>query len=101
MTISTVKYHETIFEHPNLTKIVGVPTYGTLNIPHNDIKYNSISVHSNIGGVQHGYLSLVVRSTAYVILPNTPFFCPIHPGSLLIPIVENCHTKDDQYDKNI
>ena len=65
MTISTVKYRRTIFEHPNLTKIIGVPTYDTLHLLHNKIKSNTISFYSNLGGGQNGYLGLVVRPTAY------------------------------------
>ena len=65
MTISTINYHEAIFEHPNLTKIIGVPTYDTIHILHNKIKSNTISFYSNLGGGQHGYLGLVLRPTAY------------------------------------
>ena len=103
MTISTVNYHEAIFEHPNLTKIIGIPTYDTLHLLLNEIKPNAISVHSNIGGVQHGYLGLVVSPTACALLSNTPFVPPINPGILSIPVVVTCNTHDElkrQYDKN-
>ena len=104
MVISTVNYHETIFEHPNLTKIIGIPTYDALHLLHNEIKSNAISVHSNIGGVQHGYLGLVVSPTACALLSNSPFVPPINPGILSIPVVVTCNTHDElkrQYDKNI
>ena len=104
MTISTINYHEAIFEHPNLTKIIGIPTYDALHLLHNEIKSNAISVHSNIGGVQHGYLGLVVSPTACTLLSNSPFVPPIHPGILAIPVVVTCHAQDElkrQYDENI
>ena len=57
--ISTINYRETIFEHPDLTKITGVPTYETLHLLHNKIKANVMAVHYNLGGGQHNYLGLV------------------------------------------
>ena len=104
MTISIVNYHKTIFKHPNLTKIIGIPTYDALHLLHNEIKSNAISVHSNIGGVQHGYLGLVVSPTACKLLSNSPFVTPIHPGILAIPIVVTCNAQDElkrQYEKNL
>ena len=79
MTISTINYRETIFEHPDLTKITGVPTYETLHLLHNKIKANAMAVHSNFGGGQHRYLGLVVIHNAYALITNTPFVLPVHP----------------------
>ena len=91
MTISTVNYRETIFDHPNLTKITGVPTYETLHLLHNKIKSNKMVVHSNLKGGQHGYLGLVVILNANSLLTNTPFVCQFHPGNLIIPIADTRH----------
>ena len=73
MTISTVNYRKTIFKHPDWSKILGLLTYETLHILHNEIKSNALAVYSNLGDGQHGYLSLVFRPTAYSLLTNTPF----------------------------
>ena len=56
-----------MFELPNLSKIIGVPTYGTLHLLHNEIKPNTMVVHSNIGCGQHVYLVLLVLLTAYAL----------------------------------
>ena len=90
MTIPTVNYRETIFEHTNLTKIIGFLTYDTLHLLHSKIKSNAISVHSNIGSGQHGYLSLVLRPTAYALL-KTILVRPVHPGTLVIAAVATRH----------
>ena len=102
--ISTVKYSKTLFEHPDLTKIIDVPTYETLNLFHNEIKSNTIAVHYNIRGVQHSYLGIVVVPTAYALLSNTTFLHTIHQGNHIIPVVATCHAQDKlkfQYNENI
>ena len=95
MKISTINHRKNIFEHPDLTNIIGVPNYDTLHLLHSEIKSNALAVHSNLGGGQHGYLGLVVRPTAYVLLSNTPFFCPVHPITLGIPVVATHHAQDE------
>ena len=104
MAISTVNYRDTIFEHPNLSKIVGVPTYETLHLLHNEIKSNAMAVHSNLGGGQHGYLRLVISPTAYALLNNATFVCQVHPGNLVTHITASRHVKEKlkfQYDENL
>ena len=104
MNISTVNHYETIFKNPDLTKITGVPTYETLHLLHNKIKANAMEVHSNIGGVQHGYLDLVVIPTDYTLLINIPFVRQLCPGNLSILIAATHHVHEElkcQYDKNI
>ena len=102
MTISTVNYREKIFDHPDLTKITGVPTYETLHLLHNEIKANTMAVQSNLGSGQHGYLGLVFILTYYVLLTNTPFVLQVYPGKLRIPIAVTCHAQEElkrQYEK--
>ena len=87
-----------------MTKIIGVPTYDTLHILHNDIKYNSIVVHYNFGGYQPGYLVLVVSPTDYALLSNALFVNPIQPVTIVIPTVTTHHAQDElkcQYDENL
>ena len=104
ISISTVNYRKTIFKHPDLTKIIGVQTKDTLHLLHNEIKSNAIEFHSNLGGFQHVYLGLVVRTTSYALISNTPFVRPIYPGTLIILVVSICHAQDElkhQYDENV
>ena len=104
MTISTVNYLGTIFEHPDLNKIIGVPTYETLHLLHNKIKSNAMAVHSNLGGGQHGYLRLVTSLTTYALLNKTTFVCQIHPENLITHITASRHAQEElkfQYKENL
>ena len=94
MTISTVTYCETIFEHTDLTKITGVLTYDNLHLLHKEIKANAMAVQSNLGGGQHVYIGLVVRPTDYALLTNTPFVSQVYTGNLRIPIAATRHTQE-------
>jgi hypothetical protein len=94
MTISTVNYREIFFEHPELTKIIGIPTYDTLHKLNQEIKSNAISVHSNLGGGQHGHLGLVVSPTAYAILSNMAYERPTLPATLDVPATASKHSQD-------
>jgi hypothetical protein len=85
MSIPTVNYREVFFEHPDLSRIIGIPTYETLHTLNQELKSNAISVHSNLGGGQHGHLGLVVSPNAYALLSNIPYDRPGHPAPLDIP----------------
>jgi hypothetical protein len=85
MSIPTVNYREVFFEHPDLSRIIGIPTYETLHTLNQELKSNAMSVHSNLGGGQHGHLGLVVSPNAYALLANMPYARPGHPAPLAIP----------------
>ena len=68
MRMFTVNYLEIISEHSNLSKRIGVPTDYNLHLLRNKIKSNAVGLHSNIGGGQHGYISLVATLTVYSLL---------------------------------
>ena len=104
MAISTVNYRDAIFEHTDLSKIIGFPTYETLHLLHNKIKSNAMAVHSNLGGGQHGYLRLVISPPAYALLNNTNFVCQVHPENLITPIMATPQAQEKlkfQYDENL
>ena len=104
MNISTINYRGKIFKQTNLSKIMGVPTYETLHQLHNEINYNAMAVHSNLGGGQQICLGKVIILTAYALLTNTPFVCQVHPGNLSSPIAATHHTQEElkhQYDENL
>lgn len=94
MAVSTVNYRELFFEHPDLTKIIGIPTYDTLHQLHQELKANAMSVHSTLGGSQHGHLGLLMSQNAYALLSNTPFVIPEYPGELIIPAGATRHAQD-------
>jgi hypothetical protein len=95
MSIPTVNYREIFFEHPDLTKILGIPSYDTLHTLNQEIKSNAISVHSNLGEGQHGHLDLVISPNAYAFLANIPYARPGHPEPLDIPAAATRH-RDQQ-----
>jgi hypothetical protein len=94
MSIPTVNYREIFFEHPDLSKIIGVPSYDTLHTLNQEIKSNAISVHSNLGGGQHGHLGLVISPNAYAFLADIPYVRPGHPAPLDVPVAATRHQQD-------
>ena len=70
----TINYREKIFEHPELSKIMGVWTYETLHLLHNEIVSNAMEDHSNLGGRQHVYLGLVDSLTDFLSSTTLPYF---------------------------
>ena len=74
------------FPHPNISPIVGQPTYETLAQLHLQLNSNAASVHSNLGNGQLGLLQLTVSEAVYNTLSATPFIRPTNPGaSVTIP----------------
>ena len=81
---SSVNYKDSYSEHPVLTTIRGEPTYETLHHPKNELKANASSVTTTLGGVNHGYLGMILTQEEYHhISPNDPFTRPSDPGVLV------------------
>ena len=74
-------YRETLFDYPDLTPIHGVPTYDTLKLMTNQLKANARTVHTPLGGGQHGYMGLLLTGQQYSIHSPTPFIRPAHQRS--------------------
>ena len=91
MSIPTVNYHETSFEKPNLTRILGI---GSLYQLLTDLRANALSVHSNLGGGNDGHLGLLMTPAQYAIESPTPYQRPAHPGALVIPPATARHLAD-------
>ena len=85
MAPSTAIDYKIYLEFPNLTKIHGEPTFNSIKTLHNELKTNSQTVPSNLGGGTHGHLGLVLNHQQYALLSNAPFIAPPHPGTLIIP----------------
>jgi hypothetical protein len=84
-SIPSVNYRETFFPKPDLTRIIGIPTYEALHQMQLELKTNALSVHSNLGGAQHGHLGLLMTAAQYALVSDTPYERPEHPGVLHIP----------------
>jgi hypothetical protein len=80
-----INYRETYFEFPDLTKIHGEPTSGSLYKLRNELKANAQSVSTNLSDGTHGHLALVLSAHNYSLLTAEPFIRPVHPGALDIP----------------
>ena len=84
--IQDTDYKNLFFEHPELSKIVDEPNASNLITIRNQVKDNAMSVHTIVGGGQHGHLGLVVTPVQYAAIPGTqPYVKPQHPGALAIP----------------
>ena len=85
MTLAaSVNYKYSYFDHPVLTTILGEPTYETLHHLKNELKANASSVPTTLGGVNRGYLGMLLTPAEYRrILPNDPFTRPPNPGVLV------------------
>ena len=85
MAPNTAINYKIYFEFPNLTKIHGEPTFDSIKTLQNELKTNSQTVPSNLGGATHVHLELVLNHQQYALLSNVPFITPSHPGPLVIP----------------
>ena len=82
--MNNINYKDTLFKRSNLTPIHGKPTFKTLHKFQNEIKANSKSVYSNMGGGAHDHLVLVLTNVQYALISPTPFFYPTHPVLLIV-----------------
>ena len=83
--MSNINYKYTLFDQANLTPILGKPTFETLHKLRNEIKTNAKAVYSNVGGVAHDHLGLLLTEAQSVLISPTPFVCPNHLVPLIIP----------------
>jgi hypothetical protein len=68
------------FTYQTLPRIVGVPTYASIQLLVDDLKANAASIPSELGGGDLGHLALTVPPQVYATLSNTPWVAPINPG---------------------
>ena len=60
-----INYKNNLFEHPELTRIVGEPTTATLITLQAEISDNAQSVQSDLGDCANGHLGLVCSVETY------------------------------------
>ena len=78
-------YKNNCFEYPELTKIHGEPTTGTLLTLRNEVKANAQTVNTVLGGGAHGHLGLVCTPAVYATIQGTaPYVRPANPGALAL-----------------
>jgi hypothetical protein len=57
------------------------PTHLTLATLHRELNAYALQQKTNLGGGRHGYLALLLTPAAYLLLTQTPFVEPLHPGN--------------------
>jgi hypothetical protein len=67
------------FPHPELTCIVGTPTYPTIQVLQRQLYANALAVHSTHGGRANGHLPILMQATQYLSRSAVPFNPPTHP----------------------
>jgi hypothetical protein len=78
--------NDTYFQHKVLTRILGQPTYKTLQNLSTEIKANAASVPSTLGGGHYGHLGLILSPDRYATLAHTvPWVSPDNPGPFIPP----------------
>jgi hypothetical protein len=83
MAFSTTKGTTTslTFPHPDLTIIVGKPTYATIRKLQKELYANARTIPSTLGGGHNGHLALVMMDEEYLVISAVNYDEPIHPGT--------------------
>lgn len=77
--------YTTYFEYPVPTTIHGEPQFDSVQTLKDQLKTNSQTVVSDLGGGAHGHLGLVLPPPEYALVSQVPYVFPAHPGALQIP----------------
>ena len=78
-----IDYKGTCFDYPEITKIHGEPTLGGMIDLEGQIDANAMTVHTSLGGGQHGHLGLTKTQERYAEIEDTePYQRPVNPGIL-------------------
>jgi hypothetical protein len=83
MAFSTTKGTTTglTFPHPDLTIIVGKPTYATVRKLQKELYANARTIPSTLGGGHNGHLALVMTDAEYLVISAVNYDEPVHPGA--------------------
>ena len=82
---SNTDFRELYFEHKDMPRIMGEPSFTSLHDLLRRLKLNASSVPCSLGGGAHGYVGTLLSPTAYASLSMTALQEPTHPGTLSIP----------------
>ena len=80
MTSPTPESYIESFPKTTLTRIIGLPTYDTIKKVNDELSQNAASVHTDLGGGNHGFLALTVKPTIYATISATAFTAPTNPA---------------------
>ena len=98
--MTNVDYAATYFKYHTPNPIHGEPINKTLKWLKTELRANSSSIDTDLGGGDHGYLGLILSDQEYLqIIPTaTQFQRPTWPGTLIITpaatAVEAMHSEE-------
>ena len=86
MASNNIDYAAVYFKYSISTSITGEPTHKSLKRLKTELPANAISIDTDLGGGNHGYLGLVLTDVEYARITPTPLpFVPLNfPGPLVI-----------------
>ena len=81
-----IDYKNNLFEHPELSRIIGEPTTASLITLLAEVRDNAGSVQTDLGGGAQDHLGLVCNPQTYQVLVSAaePYICPENPGRLVL-----------------
>ena len=82
VSAASVEVIRNSFPFPTITSYTGEPDYACIKKVHDKLRANAASVHSTLGGGNHGLLGLVMTSASYLTTTGTAFIRPANPGYL-------------------
>ena len=86
-TLANTNMRELYFENKTLTFIMGEPIFASLHQILLQLKADTNSIPTTLGGGDHGCVGIIVYPPTYAILaPMTPFLTPAHLGPLMISL---------------
>ncbi len=68
------------FPHRSPSRIVGEPTYQSINGLLKQLYANAAAIPSTLGGGKHGHVGLLMTPTLYATLSSTEYRAPSNPG---------------------
>ena len=85
MSSTPTHYRDLYFEHTHLTQISGEPSFSSLHRILLDLKANTVSAPSTLGGGSQDFIGIILSNPAYTTLkPMTPFVTPVQSGPLRV-----------------
>ena len=103
--ITNVDYATLYFKYPVPIPIIGEPNNKSIKRLKQELRANSSSVDTDLGGGDHGYLGLYLSDVEYArIIPTpTPFIAPTWPGTLALDpastAVQAVHAREHHQDQ--
>ena len=86
MSTIDIDYKNNQFENPELTRIIGEPTTSSLIVILKEVRANTSSVQSDLGGGEDGHLGLVCSDEVYedLVPMAIPYIRTDNPGHLQV-----------------